>query len=383
MCPSPAISNRSATDRTSLKERIKKITIPDESIKELVSTGRATIAKCIDLEHNKVTKEIIANVLANYVSTLEALCAITRSTKNKDAHIVEIKAAMKEQANLCSKKLEEARTRSYAQATAGPTSPPARPTATKHVIKVFPKDPAEIRSSEATKHFLMNKVDISKVKVNIKAIKPIGRGGISILVNQKEEIDTLKAAIEPNKELQATVDAKSRPTFSFIIDGKDHNPNDLKRKIINKNQLFTKDTFDVVHIRKPNQHNFSIGYISIAPSLYPTLASPSFRLFLGWGAAKVRECDPLTQCHNCWRFGHKQSKCRFEMTGEKATRCCRCGGVNCDSNCSKTLACPNCSDFNNKVKKSIHPTAHSANDPSCPSRKHAEKIARERVDYGS
>lgn len=372
---SPAGASKQPSTRAQLKDRLSKLLPADTAISNLVKSNRAMIVKCLEMEHNKITKDTVNSLLTNFVNTLDALCRMAKI--NNDT-----KLAMKNQEKSCAKRIEDAKNKTYAQAI-GPNNNVESETSTKHILKIFPRDASKLKSSEATKNYLINKFDINNIDANVRAIKPIGRSGISILLSKKNEIKNLKDAVEKSEDLCAKVDTKIRPSFSFIADGKDHTIEELKTRIIKKNDLLTAEAFEVVHIRKPSQHNFSIVYITIEPRLYSILKNNNFRLYLGWGATKIRECSPLTQCHNCWKFGHKLSKCRFEATGKKATRCCRCGGVNCDSNCTKALACPNCADFNNKAKNAIHPTAHTANDPTCPSRKHAEKIARERVDYGS
>lgn len=365
---SPAGYSEHLNIRIKLKENLAKLGTTDSSISNIITKSRQAITKSLETDHNKLTKDMVLNLLDSFIKSLETLCNVANSNKELELANSKISA--------CSL------TKSYAQAAGTTNQNPSNRT-TKHMLKIFPKDPNSFKSSEATKNFLINKLDINTIDANIRAIKPIGRGGVSILLNKKDEVDNLKEAVDKSKELVTKVDEKTRPSFSFIVEGKDHTIDKLKLTLIKKNETLTAEAFDIVHIRYPPQHNFSIVYININPALYQTFTSKDFRLFLGCGATKLRECNPLTQCHNCCKFGHKMAKCRYEENGTKISRCgCR-GSNNFDTNCSKDLACPNCSDFNKKVRKTIHQCNHIANDPNCPSRINAEKIAKERIDYGN
>lgn len=87
--------------------------------------------------------------------------------------------------------------------------------------------------------------------------------------------------------------------------------------------------------------------------------SLKFRLF----NHAVYEYNNLSQCHNCWRFGHLLHECRF------APACRTCGGEHATATCViKNAKCANCKRFNSNPQNANQKrsTKHRPTDRRCP-----------------
>ena len=273
--------------------------------------------------------------------------------------------------------------RSYSSVAAG--RPPVQ---AKHMLRVFPKQTSESPvTSQATKQMVMQ-VSLKGLKVRVNSIKTMAKGGVTVELNNKEEVKALSDAIKKADNFEVKEPKKVNPTFTILLPGKDHNLDDIREDILTKNEFIpdTPDSVKIVPRQWFTKNGNTIVILEVAPSVYQQIAEHDFRLYVGWTSVKLRERDPVSQCFRCNRFGHKSLHCHYTVDGNEATRCAGCGGHHQEINkCEAPLNCPNCQDFNKFAKPTMKKldTNHSARDRNCPCRQHAiNKAKQQNVDYG-
>ena len=274
--------------------------------------------------------------------------------------------------------------RSFAAVTSG--KPPVQP---KHVFRVYQKKDANTpdspsQSSQSTKQMVL-KVNVQGLRTGVHRIKPIGKGGVVVECRNKEEIKVLTQAIESSgANLEVKETKKVNPTFTALLQGKDHDREEVCKDLLDKNDFLPAESISVVH-KWNTQNGNTIIVIEATPTAYQRIVSNDHRLFYGWSSVKLRERDPVSQCFKCNRFGHKAKECRFAVNGQPASRCARCGNSHEDMDkCEAPLSCSNCVEHNKFAKEeSKFNTNHSARDKSCPCRAKAIHRARQfNIDYG-
>ena len=268
------------------------------------------------------------------------------------------------------------------------------------VAKLPPKIPTPVRivsnnshdSSVATKGLL--KAGIASSDINIKGIRELKDGAISVLCNSLADASNLKAKISTCANLKLVDLQKSQPAFSFCVPDKLDACDDtaLINVLRSKNpNIFSPapensaDQLKIAHKRDARNGKGTVVVIRVPPSDYASLHKTK-KIFLNWECVSIRELPPSKQCRNCLRFGHKASVCRYLVNGTKLSRCPSCTDHHADCN-SNSPVCAICQDANTKASAKGWNTRkldtnHRADSKSCPSFKRAIEEARLRVDYG-
>ena len=306
-----------------------------------------------------------------------------------------LRLAEKELMTTCTRNPPMSNSTSYAEAASGkPTTPPlVAPIKTKHVLRVFPKQSGDSQSdqqvsSESTKQILMTKVPLKGLNVGAR-VKRVSRGGVLVECRSDDEVRALSNAIqEANAGLEVKESKKVNPTFTMLLTGKDHDLDEVRKDILEKNEFLPKDPnhFKFVHDWSTKGGN-TVVTLEVSPAAYHGIASQGFMVFQGWTRLRLRERDPVSQCFKCQRYGHKASDCRYKVNGHSASRCARCGDDHEDKeHCQSTPNCSNCRDYNvfaAKQKMELFDPCHTARDKSCPCRLKAFTKARQQnINYG-
>lgn len=268
------------------------------------------------------------------------------------------------------------------------------------VIKVFPKeDPTTGRtstaSSEATKKSLGSK--LLGTGVGVTALWNAGNKGVGISCRSREEADKLIGLVNQQmaQDFVAVKQQPKNPTVTILLTGEGYAEKEffpaLLDDILDKND-FLKNTNEnplkIVHAYT-TKHGNSILVLEMGALNFQQLKLAGNRLFAGIDYCRAKERDPVSQCYNCQRFGHKAvskgvQNCRFAVDGKPAKRCARCGEDHetgrGEKRCTAPKKCANCVEHN-KYTKGTHPVDHEATDPKCPARLRAERRARNQINY--
>lgn len=263
----------------------------------------------------------------------------------------------------------------------------------KCTVRVITKlDPTGVKAcatAEATKK-LLNTIDLSQTTIGVKGIWKSG-GGVSVCCRSQEEATKLVDIIsdQVGSHVTASKPVLRNPTFTMLLSTDKYVDKStyerLENEIIARNpQIVINQGTDleIVHSLKTRNHN-SLVFMKVSPEVYRTIINcMRSKIYVGWELVKLREQCPISQCYDCHKFGHKSNSCIYEVDGQHAKRCSRCGGSHEASGCNAPLCCSNCSDANKYVKGRVkHETNHSSTDLNCPMRLNAIRKAKMYINY--
>ena len=272
-------------------------------------------------------------------------------------------------------------TKSYASAVGCvSTKPVIDPYCT---MRVFPKNPEELLSSEATKAYL-NTLSLKGENIGIKHLKSIKGNGVSVLCRSEKEVEALYNKFQTDRHCKAEFVKMKLPVMSILLRGKDWNKKELEDDINGRNDFPKDQSVTVVKLYHTAQDN-TIAILEPEPGAYKVIVENGSKLYVEWTRVSVREQDPISQCWKCQRYGHKAPKCRHSVDGKPANRCAQCS-LHHEPNdvCTGAPCCANCKDFNVLATKRRWRTVeanHSAKDPMCPTRIKAFERARAYIIY--
>lgn len=264
-----------------------------------------------------------------------------------------------------------------------------------YAVNIYPRSsstqPAESLSSENTKQYLKNKIEISGATINVAGIRRTKRAGITVKCNSSSDIKELeKMIIESHCDLDVEVPCKRKPTFTLLVEGTNRNKEVIKRDLLAKNSFLTESDFEIVYMRETLKKD-SLIFMEFSPKAYQVIASRGFRMATLWNIRFLQERNLPSQCFHCQGFGHKQHACRLRNQNSDPTilaSCPKCAGDNCKRNECKSprvKRCSNCVRHNSTAERRGKPRRsidHYATDSCCQSRKDAIQRMKENIDYG-
>lgn len=265
-------------------------------------------------------------------------------------------------------------------------------------LQVFPNLIPEtnepcLKSPRATQEFV-SRIKTKGKKVGIVKIKDIHSNGVSILCRNREEVQILKEIIdnEQKDKLRTNIPVKRNPTFTMLLTGKGYSLEEVQEDLIVKNdELTDNDPTGVKLVHKSETRNGNtIISMQVTGKVYQQLRNSDFKIYYGMQRVSLREQEPILQCFNCFRFGHKSTNCRLQDSGQPASRCRQCAksflkGSKCPWHGTNTsVCCANCSTHNNYNKQGTTPkldTGHAATDSKCQLRQKAIQKAKLLINY--
>ncbi|XP_023219416.1 uncharacterized protein LOC111621492 [Centruroides sculpturatus] len=272
-------------------------------------------------------------------------------------------------------------TPSYRETLLKPRSTTSRPAkAASNTLLVYCQD--ESKGSEETKKILKEKINPAKLKVGVKGIRRIGRGGVAIDVSAKQGIVTLKGVIqELAPDLKTQVPPKQKPRIRIGFVPTHLTKQDFTDAVYSQNEIvhsnmsveeFNKEFS--AHVTIKNRDPGIVAWlVDVSPRIRKLLLD-SKRVNIEWVRCPVNDHFSITQCFKCCGYGHISTLC----TQERAT-CSQCGGQHHFKDCpnkNTTAECTNC-----KKNKNTE-CAHNAFDKECPTYKRMKSRLIQRTDYG-
>ncbi|XP_035216334.1 uncharacterized protein LOC118189773 [Stegodyphus dumicola] len=187
----------------------------------------------------------------------------------------------------------------------------------EHVTIVYPK---KEMTSEQVKEKVTRYVDPAQIKVGIKAVKKVNKGGVLIQVNEKEELELLEEAIRENKKLKDIVETKRpqkiKPKIIIYNVDKDIEKADLIDKIKTQNPVLEDAELEILF---PMNGRYGTNWVlSIDPIRFKEVMKQR-KINIQWTRNSVREYIRVSQCAKCLRFNHSAKNCTAKI------RCTKCG----------------------------------------------------------
>lgn len=262
------------------------------------------------------------------------------------------------------------------------------------VVRVVPKvDPQtgefSTLSSEATKKAI-TRIKLVGTGVGVTNVWKTGNKGVAVSCRTREEANKLAGLINQQMptDFLAEKQEQINPKVTILLTDEEYadksNHSELLDDILDRNvglENTSENPLKIVHSFLTKNRN-SIVVLEIGAKNYQQIKASGNRIMAGFENARVKERDPVSQCFNCQRFGHKAIKCRFQIDGKNAKRCQRCGGDHSVKlGCTAPKCCANCAENNKHSRRNPHPTDHEASDRKCPMRLSAEKHARKFICY--
>ncbi|GBM40775.1 hypothetical protein AVEN_177907-1 [Araneus ventricosus] len=211
-------------------------------------------------------------------------------------------------------------------------------------------------SSEEVKETLLKALAPSKIKIGIKNVKKLAKGGVAIECDTAKGTETILKEINSNQQLSNAFEAKA-PTLA------------------NQNEGLREQDFRSCFKLKSKQSGKCHWVIEVQPKTFHSLLRRK-KVFFEWNRLSLREFLRPTRCYKCNRFGHISTNC------QQAESCPQCGEEgHKKAECTNEAKCINCTEANNKYKLN-HDTTHAATDPSCPALAHETDQLISRTNYG-
>ncbi|GBN95971.1 hypothetical protein AVEN_166248-1 [Araneus ventricosus] len=187
---------------------------------------------------------------------------------------------------------------------------------------------------------LQETIDPAKIKVGIRNIKNLNKGGILIECAKEDEIDKLRAEVESNENLREDIvirrPIKVRPNLIIYRVEEDL---DIEESIVNlrdQNEELKEGDLKHEYIMKTNKGNHWI--VSIYPETFQKIIKLG-KVNLGWYRLRIREFIKRRQCFKCFRFGHIAKNC----SKRDILTCMKCGEEgHLIKDCNKEQRCINC-----------------------------------------
>ncbi|XP_035216029.1 uncharacterized protein LOC118189516 [Stegodyphus dumicola] len=245
-----------------------------------------------------------------------------------------------------------------------------------HVLLVYPKEDTE-QTSEEVKEQLTKYINPGKLKVGIKNVKKISKGGVLIETTKKEDLKIIEEAIKENRKLKDSVDTrkpqKLNPRIIIYNVKEDITKEKLKRLIKSQNTGFEESNTEVLYPMKARFGNHWV--ITTDPETYQRMMRQK-KVNLQWTRNNVCEYIKVTQCSKCLGFNHNAKNCQKEKI------CAGCGsGKHEAKDCpKKEKTCSNCTKANDRYH-TCHNTKHDTRSKDCPCYYRELRLLTQRINY--
>ncbi|GIY12246.1 uncharacterized protein CEXT_364931 [Caerostris extrusa] len=217
----------------------------------------------------------------------------------------------------------------------------------QYLAIIKPKN--DTSNSSDTKNFIQKSVDITRVKIGVKKVTNVRKGGILIETVDQTDLDKLLMELDSNPEVKTNFEiGKPIQTNPQVIcyGVSNETTEETVANSIKQHCSLEETSQDVKII-----HNFRVSrgrnwIIETTPEIFKIL-SKTTKMNIGWERISYKDIRPK-QCFKCCKFGHLAKHCKEE----KDLR------TNCGSsehtwkNCKASPKCINCLHPN--VQEKIH-----------------------------
>lgn len=238
--------------------------------------------------------------------------------------------------------------------------------------------PTNIQENKKTRKDIGKYINPTKLNVEITKIEDIKDGGIKIICNSKEEIQTIQKEAQNNlgNNYSLVVSEKRNPRIKIVGIEDEMSEEELVKSILEKNSFIKNSKVKLITMKKMKKKYLAI--LEIDCISFKNIMEKGF-LFIDFSICSVYEHVDITRCFNCAGYYHSAKTC----TKEKV--CMKCGNTGHTANeCTSSqenFKCPNCSEINQKFNQDYF-INHSPFDFKCETFiQNIEKI-KAKIQYG-
>ncbi|GBM60790.1 hypothetical protein AVEN_125453-1 [Araneus ventricosus] len=376
--PFEELSMRTTAAMTKIRFTLAKAKVTKSNRKAVLEGTTALLAILYEQANAIGTLSSKASLLEAKCSEVDNLREQIGSLKGENARLTAEKAAADQRASQSAAPVLQSSTAQEAPSYANALKrvPPHKRKA-KNVSLVFAK--SKDTSSEEVKETLLKALAPSKIKIGIKNVKKLAKGGVAIECDTAKGTETILKEINSNQQLSNAFEAKA-PTKRLprvVIYDVDEavSKEDFIGTLANQNEGLREQDFPSCFKLKSKQSGKCHWVIEVQPKTFHSLLRRK-KVFFEWNRLSLREFIRPTRCYKCNRFGHISTNC------QQAESCPQCGEEgHKKAECTNEAKCINCTEANNKYKLN-HDTTHAATDPSCPALAHETDQLISRTNYG-
>ncbi|GBN59800.1 hypothetical protein AVEN_211748-1 [Araneus ventricosus] len=254
--------------------------------------------------------------------------------------------------------------------------PPSKRKA-KNVSLVFAKN--KETSSEEVKETLLKALAPSKIKIVIRNVKKLAKGGVAIECDSVKGTESILNEINTNQQLSNTFEAKTpaKRLPRIVIYDVDEavQKEEFVTMLISQNEgIREQDIKSSFKLKSKKAGKFHWVIETQTKTFHSLLRRKT--IFFEWHRLSIREFLRPTRCYKCNRFGHISTNCQHTET------CPHCGEEGHKKpKCKNEAKCINCTEANLKYKLN-HEIIHAATDPCCQSLFHETDLLITRITYG-
>lgn len=247
-------------------------------------------------------------------------------------------------------------------------------------VAIYPSDNS--KTSDETKNMVQKIICPEEMKLKVRGVRKIKKGGLIISTETKEDLDKVRQTVQL-ANLGLTVDEPQKRKPRIIIIGVPASMAETEvykciyeQNLADKLPAMSRDTFltsmKLSH-KSGKKDSENCNYIIEVPAAIRKAIISQDRLFINWSSCPVRDFTQVTRCYKCQQYGHAAKSCKSE-----APTCGHCGEEGHSiQDCSKKAEAPKCATCLRFKKQANHKTG----DPDCPAKKAAESRYINSIDY--
>ncbi|GBN11688.1 hypothetical protein AVEN_184844-1 [Araneus ventricosus] len=179
----------------------------------------------------------------------------------------------------------------------------------KHVSLVFAKDTAT--SPEEVKETLLKSLAPSKIKVGVRNVRKLTKGGVAVECSSPKDIEALIKEINSNGQtsnlFEARKPAKRKPRVIIYDVDQGLAKEELAKTIAGQNDL-PEENFKLLFHLKIRNAGKCHWVLEADPKSFHKIRRTK-KMYVEWQRLSVREFLRPTRCYKCNMFGHISTSC--------------------------------------------------------------------------
>lgn len=247
-------------------------------------------------------------------------------------------------------------------------------------VAIFPCDNS--KSSDETRNMVQNIICPGEMKLKVRGVRKIGKGGLIISTETKDDLEKLKQTVQTaSSELTVDEPRKRKPRIVVIGVPASMAENEVFKCLYDQNladklPTMSRDIFMTsikLSHKSGRKDTENCNYVLEVPAVIRKALITQERLFINWTSCPVRDFTLVTRCYKCQQYGHAAKFCK-----NTAPTCGHCGEEgHAIQDCTKKAETPKCATCL-RFKK---PASHKTGDLDCPAKKSAENRYINSIDY--